>query len=98
MEYLSFAQQLTSSIGGIGVIGVIILLWKLGFFDKKNGNGKQEYINETQKEFNEQMAIHAEKANEEMGDVKKELAVMSIKIEDGFKSLKEDIKELKHGN
>ena len=42
MNYLEIIQNIFTGLGSIGILVVVFAFWKMGFFDKKNGNGKNE--------------------------------------------------------
>ena len=90
MEYIEQIATVFSSIGGLGFLIGVIVLWKVGLLEfllniKKNGNGKQD-------EINRDLFEHAKVANEEMSEIKTALAVINQKLD----SIEDDIKDLKH--
>lgn len=89
MEYIEQISNIFSSIGGLGFLIGVVVLWKVGLLEfllniKKNGNGKQE-------EINRELFKHAEVANEEMSGIKTMLAVISEKLD----RIEDDIKDIK---
>lgn len=90
MEYVEQITTIFSSIGGLGFLVGVIVLWKVGLLEfllniKKNGNGKQD-------EINRELFKHAEVANFEMGKVTTALALINQKLD----RIEDDIKDLKH--
>lgn len=41
MNETDFILKIISTVGGTGSLAVLAFLWKAGFFNKKNGNGKE---------------------------------------------------------
>ena len=91
MNYLEIIQNVFTGLGSIGVLVVVFAFWKMGFFDKKNGNGTtQNELNTNFRNDIKELYNHADVANKEVGEVNTKLAVIDSRLE----RMEEDIKSL----
>jgi len=96
MPYIEVLSQIFGGLGTIGLLIVLVVLWKLGLL-KKNGNGKsngtpQQDINKNFRGDIKELYSHAEKANEEVGKIQIDVAL----IKQSQKRTEEDIRFIKN--
>ena len=101
METLDIISKVFGSLGAIGLFVVIIVFWKLGFFDKgdKESGLSQTQVNQNNRTDIKQLYDHAAVANEEMGSIKTDVAVIKTELGnmgENMRDIKEDIKEIKN--
>ena len=70
MDYLDILSKIFDGLGTIGLFVVVVALYKLGFFDKKNGNGKiadfREELNSLKENHLPHLEAKMDKANDSL--------------------------------
>ena len=96
MDYLTLIKDLFSGLGSIGVLIVVFAFWKMGFFEKKNGNGYKAEFESLRAELELIKGNHLPHLQEALLDIKEELKSINDNSKESLfilKDIKEDLKK-----